>query len=95
MPHIVVQAPDVRSAIIDSDGVCREPYQGVRFLQGPDGYQLGVAANVSLELMYYPDDRYEDVEPGATFTVREGKRVVGYGQVENRTDPPLADRQTV
>ena len=44
--------------------------------------------------MYFPLIRYEDVVPGATFTVREGGRIVGFGRVESRTDPTgVSDQQ--
>lgn len=41
-------------------------------------------------LMYYhePNVLYEDVTPGATFTVREGPHIIGYGTVLSRTPPP-------
>src|SRR2546428_10062651 len=35
MPHIVVQDQAIRKAIVDEDRVCRELYQGVRFIDGP------------------------------------------------------------
>ncbi len=87
MPHIVVQPPDVRSAALDADGVNREPYQGVRFVDGPREYGLGASALASFELMYFPSNRYDEVVAGATFTIREGGHVVGFGQVEQRLDP--------
>jgi hypothetical protein len=94
MPHIVVQGRGVRRAVIDADRTSREPYQGVAFLEGPSGYRLGESACFVLELMYYPNHRYIDVQPGATFTVREGPKIVAHGVVLTRTDPddarPLA-----
>jgi hypothetical protein len=46
-------------------------------------YVPGQTVEVTLALMYYqePDILYEDVVPGATFTLREGARIVGYGTV--------------
>ena len=35
MPHIVIQSPDVRRALVDEDGVGREPYLGICFLDAP------------------------------------------------------------
>ncbi len=86
MPHIVIGSPDVRRAMIDPDGICREPYQGVRFVDGPSDYRLGHAAVVTLDLVYFPDNRYDDCVPGATFTIREGGKVVGSGRVLARFD---------
>jgi hypothetical protein len=34
-----------------------------------------------LVLVYWPHPVYESLVPGATFTIREGAQVVGYGQV--------------
>lgn len=60
MPHIVVQDPQVREAKIDDDRVCRELYQGVRFIGGPTDYQLGQVARVELDLMYFPKHEYDN-----------------------------------
>jgi translation elongation factor EF-Tu-like GTPase len=87
MPHIVIQSRDVRRSQTDPDGVNREPYQGVAFLEGSSNYTPGEAGHFVLELMYYPDVSYADVLPGATFTVREGGKVVGHGVVLSRTEP--------
>jgi hypothetical protein len=86
VPHIVVGSPDTRHAKIDEDGVIREPYQGVRFIDGPSEYEVGHSVTVTLELMYYPANAYSDCIPGATFTIREGGTVVGYGHVLVRSD---------
>ena len=84
VPHIVVGSPDTKVALVDEDGVCREPYLGVRFIDGPSQYELGQNATVTLELMYYPDVGYADCVPGAEFTIREGGKVVGCGKVLTR-----------
>ena len=59
----------------------------------------GDAANVKLALMYYPEYPYEEVQPGATFAVREGPLVVGYGVIQSRgmeSFPlPLAQAQCI
>ena len=83
-PHIVVQSPDIRHAKVDDDGIGREPYLGVCFLAAPQDVRFGVLVTVTLELMYHPLVSYSDVVPGATFTIREGGRVVGYGRVTDR-----------
>jgi hypothetical protein len=38
------------------------------------------------QAMYYPANPYERLQPGATFTIREGAKVVGYGKALRRTD---------
>ena len=53
-------------------------------LAAPQDVRPGVLVTVTLELMYHPRVCYSDVVPGATFTIREGGRVVGYGRVTDR-----------
>ena len=90
MPHIVVQSREVRHAVVDADRFCREPYLGVAFVEGPSEFRLGETASFVLELVYHPDVRYDDVRAGATFTVREGPKIVAHGVVLSRNDPPPA-----
>jgi len=85
-PHIVIQSPEVRCALVDDDGFNREAYLGICFLDAPIDFQPGRAAEVTLELMYHPRVDYGLVLPDATFTVREGGKVVGYGRVISRDD---------
>jgi hypothetical protein len=81
MPHLVVQDRIVSTAVIDPDGMSREDYLGVAFVDGPTDYRLGEVAECELELMYYPNVSYDEVVPGATFTLREGARTVAHGVV--------------
>lgn len=90
MPHLVVQDRDVRSATKDIGRPAREQYQGVAFVDGPDACRLGDTGRFVLELMYYPEHRYEDLQPGTAFTVREGARIVAHGVVTSRNDPDAA-----
>lgn len=87
MPHLVVQSRDVRRVVIDADGVGREDYLGVAFVECRARLKYGEAARVELELMYHPSVSYEALQPGATFTVREGGRIVAHGVVLSRGDP--------
>lgn len=50
------------------------------FVAGPDAIEPGDTADVKLALMYFSDS-YEEVQPGATFTVREGPLIIGYGVI--------------
>ena len=36
---------------------------------------------MTLRLMYWPDEPYDELLPGATFTVRGGPKIVGFGKV--------------
>jgi len=82
-PHIVIGPESQRVAIREGNHLT-ENYLGVMFVGGPDTMEPGDAANVKLALMYFPEYPYEEVQPGVTFTVREGPFVVGYGVIQSR-----------
>jgi hypothetical protein len=73
-PHIVMGPQTQRVAIRDGNRFT-ENYLGVMFVGGPDTLEPGDSADVTLALMYFPEYPYEEVQPGATFTVREGSLV--------------------
>jgi hypothetical protein len=79
-PHIVIGPQSQRVAIRDGNRFT-ENYLGVMFVGGPDKMEPGDTAEVKLALMYFPDYPYHEVQPGATFTVREGPLIVGYGVI--------------
>jgi hypothetical protein len=79
-PHIVIGPQSQRAAIRDGN-VCTEQYLGVMFAGGPDAISPGDSAEVSLALMYFPEVTYSEVKPGATFTIREGPHIVGFGVI--------------
>lgn len=85
-PHVVVGDVRQRQAIVGSDRVCREAYLGVQFRHAELVLAPGASASVWMDLMYYPTVGYERLQPGATFTIREGHKVVGYGTVLRRSD---------
>ena len=82
-PHIVI-GPDSQRVAIREGNRLTENYLGVMFVGGPDSMEPGDAANVKLALMYFPDYPYEEVQPGVTFTVREGPLIVGHGVIQSR-----------
>jgi hypothetical protein len=61
-------------------------YLGVRFVAGPQP-EFGVRSEFVVALAYHPRVDYAALAPGATFTVREGPRVVGSGRVLGREAP--------
>ena len=81
-PHIVIGPDSQRVAIREGDRFT-ETYLGVMFVGGPETMEPGDAANVKLALMYFPEYPNEEVQPGATFTVREGPLIVGYGVIQS------------
>lgn len=80
MPHLVVQPPDVREAKCEG-GVCTESYLGVVFLSGPAQFVAGQSSRVTMQLGYHPAVDYGALRDGATFTIREGGKIVGFGRV--------------
>jgi hypothetical protein len=58
-----------------------EEYAGVMFDTGPEDAKFGEIIRVKLTLLFWPGPQYEKLQPGKTFTVREGHNVVGFGKV--------------
>jgi hypothetical protein len=82
-PHIVIGPQSQRVAIVDGNRMT-ENYLGVMFVGGPDTMEPGDTADVKMALMYFPEQPYNEVQPGATFTVREGPLIVGHGVIRSR-----------
>jgi hypothetical protein len=81
-PHLVVGNPKQREALYAPNtrmGV--EEYLGVAFAGQGERLTLNIPHKVTLWLMYFPQVDYAKLVTGATFTVREGGRVVGFGHV--------------
>jgi hypothetical protein len=88
-PHIVVGDPDQRRAIMVGNEV-RETYLGIVFEAGPLTVEFNEPFNAEFSLLYYPHPAYDSVKPGATFTIREGPGIVGFGWVKKLSFPPDA-----
>jgi len=82
-PHIVMGPQSQRIPIRDGNRLS-ENHLGVMFVGGPETMQPGDTADVKLALMFHPEYPYNEVQPGATFTVREGPLIVGYGVIQSR-----------
>ena len=63
-----------------------EKYLGVWVTEAPDELSPGHTSEVTLKLMYWPEEKYTDVKAGATFTLREGPNIVGFGKVLNSAE---------
>jgi hypothetical protein len=81
MPHIVVGDPSQRQTAIDSENRITEKYLGILVDDATEELAPGQTVNVTLVLMYWPDETYAEVVPDAWFTLREGPKIVGFGQV--------------
>ena len=81
-PHIVIGDPTQRIAKTAKDGrTLIEDYLGVRFTGNGDSLEPGRSYNVELDLLYSYVD-YRNVASGASFTIREGACVVGFGEIK-------------
>jgi len=86
-PHIVIGDPRQRERredilsraqlIYEGDG----EYLGVVFSDVDRELKEGEEVTVELVFMYSPRVTYRDAVPGATFTLREGARIVGFGEI--------------
>ena len=85
-PHIVIGDPTQRKAIVEQGNVLTEDYLGVDLWSGPASLPFGIEHVVQMRLSYYPNVVYSTVQPGATFTMREGGRIVAFGQVLKTID---------
>jgi translation elongation factor EF-Tu-like GTPase len=85
-PHIVLGSPDQRKAIVVGRNLV-ESYLGVEVLHDQELIRPGERARVSMRLAFWPAPEYSKVVPGATFTIREGGHIVGYGTILSRRDP--------
>jgi hypothetical protein len=86
-PHLVVGDPAQRVALTAADGrTLLEDYLGVCF--AGDGEELlpGQRYEIDLLLVYAPQVNYDALRPGASFTIREGGRVVGFGSVRGANE---------
>jgi hypothetical protein len=84
-PHLVAQDRTVRHARMVGNTV-DERYLEVSFIDGPAQFGFGEPVRCILRLNYFPEVDYAELPPGASFTVREGARVVAHGVVLERRD---------
>lgn len=55
---------------------------GVAFHEGPTVVTPGEEIEATLCLIFYPHPAYDKLQPGVTFTVRQGVHIVGFGVVQ-------------
>lgn len=80
-PHVVVGDPNQRRVLLVNK-VAQETYLGVAFVAGPSKVVAGQSFIAELALMYWPNVSYDSLVPDATFTIREGPHIVGFGRVQ-------------
>ena len=80
-PHVVVGDPTQRKVLL-VDNFAQETYLGVTFVDGPSNVVAGESFLAELALMYWPNVSYDSLVPGASFTLREGPHIIGFGTVQ-------------
>ena len=90
MPHIVLGDTSQRQAIIGPKNAIAERYLGVWISDAPEELIPGRSVEVTFQLMYRPEESYEGIAPGATFTLREGPSVVGFGSILSEIETVLS-----
>jgi len=90
-PHLVVGDPNRRIAILaDDNRTLTDAYLGVRFLGEGGPLKPNQPYDVRLLLIFYPHPGYNALVSGATFTIREGPKIVGYGRVTKGVNEAIA-----
>lgn len=80
-PHLVVGDPNQREAIVGTGNEIQETYLGIAFQSGLKNAEFNKPFLAELVLIYFPHPIYDALVPNATFTIREGAQIVGYGRV--------------
>jgi hypothetical protein len=90
-PHIVIGDPTLRETRVDllnraqliyeGDG----EYLGIAFGDSCSTPEAGKEIEVEFAFMYFPQVTYSEAIPGATFTLREGARIIGFGTITQVT----------
>jgi hypothetical protein len=87
-PHIVLQDRSVRKPKVGMrDGhpnYILDEYLSVAFWSGPDPIPIGSPFLLTMYLWCYPDPMYDGCTPGASFTLREGGKIFGHGEIKRR-----------
>ncbi len=86
-PHIVIGDPDareMRKAVLESIQVIHEgdgQYLGVAFSDVDREPVENEKLQCEVAYMYFPNVTYRQAVKGAKFTLREGARIVGFGEI--------------
>lgn len=89
MPHIVLGDPSQRESVIGPNNTITERYLGVVITDAPDELVPGRPIELAFQLMYWPEEQYQGIAPGATFTLREGPNIVGFGTILSEIAPSV------
>ena len=79
-PHFVVGNPEQKEALVDENNTSQENYLGIVFISQAGTIKAGKEIEAVITTVY-PEVDYSSLVSGATFTIREGKSIVGNGEV--------------
>jgi|ERR1700677_2885246 hypothetical protein len=85
--HLVLQDRAIRAPKIEvRDGHKQvvDEYLSVAFWRGPVPTPIGTPFLLTLNLWIRPFSIYDGCVPGADFTLREGHRIIGHGEIKRR-----------
>jgi hypothetical protein len=85
MPHLVVQDTAIRKPVNKNRTILDE-FLGVYIKSVPPDIRPDTEGEYELALFFYPNVNYDKLKSGATFTVRAGGAVIGYGEVIEKKD---------
>ena len=87
-PHIVIQDRSARKPKIGMraghPNTILDEYLSVAFWSGPDPIPVSSPFLLTMYLWCHPDRMYDGCIPGATFTIREGGKITGHGEIKRR-----------
>ena len=84
-PHIVLGDLEQRKAIMDGN-VITEPYISVAFHSFPEDLEFNKPFRAELALVFPQPGYRETLIEGATFTLREGATIIGFGTIIRSMD---------
>ena len=96
-PHIVIGDPgarEKREAVLENIQVIHESdgqYLGVAFSDADREPIPNEKLQCEVAYMYYPNVTYQNAVKGARFTLREGARIVGFGEIIDVFDKEAAN----
>lgn len=85
-PGTVIGDPSQRRAILDEHNHDTQAHFGITFESGPRVVPRDAEFIATAFLTFYPGVDYKEYVPGATFTMREGHKVVGFGTIKRVWD---------
>jgi hypothetical protein len=87
-PHIVIGDPGQRKPIVKGTQIT-ETYIGVVFTDGPNHIEIGKPQIFKMALPFWNESEFLPVVAQATFTLRAGPHIIGFGRIKRRWSEPL------